>query len=173
MTRFFVLALTVMKRGVKPTPTVLLPPDSRARYDRAKEPMPIGKLANPPEWLQGDGRTIWFALAPKLIAMGVGTDVDEDAFARYCMSYSIWIGLSVVIAKDGASETIYTENGSKTQRSGAFLAYIDLTRQIERMECKFGLTPSDRVGLGKTQGKNDGNHGNSKRAELLNRKKNS
>lgn len=160
-----------MKRGVKPTPTTLLPPDSRSHYDRAKEPMPVGDLASPPEYLCDAAKQAWFSLATKLKGMGVGKDVDEDAFARYCETYAMWVDVAEKVRVNGPSEQVTTQYGTKTQRTGDFTAYMDLLKQLERMECKFGLTPADRVGLGKTQGKNDGQHGNSKRAALLNRKK--
>ena len=43
-----------------------------------------------PAWLMPEAKKEWKRLAPSLIAMGVLTEHDMEAFAGYCQAYARW-----------------------------------------------------------------------------------
>ena len=81
-------------RGRKPLPTAL----KALEGDRGKgrrplnvnEPTPPQENIKCPDWLMPDAKKEWKRLAPSLVAMGVLTDHDIEAFAGYCQAYARW-----------------------------------------------------------------------------------
>lgn len=78
-------------RGRKPLPTAL----KELEGDRGKgrrplnkdEPTPPQDNVKCPAWLMPEAKKEWKRLAPSLIAMGVLTEHDMEAFAGYCQAY--------------------------------------------------------------------------------------
>ncbi|MCH7720393.1 MAG: P27 family phage terminase small subunit, partial [Planctomycetes bacterium] len=50
------------------------------------EPKPSKKRPNCPTWVDADAKSMWKRLIPMLSDMGVLTEVDGNAAARYCHS---------------------------------------------------------------------------------------
>ena len=81
-------------RGRKPLPTAL----KELEGDRGKgrrplnkdEPTPPQDNVKCPAWLMPEAKKEWKRLAPSLIAMGVLTEHDMEAFAGYCQAYARW-----------------------------------------------------------------------------------
>ena len=79
-------------RGRKPLPTAL----KELEGDRGKgrrplnkdEPTPPQDNVKCPAWLMPEAKKEWKRLAPSLIAMGVLTEHDMEAFAGYCQAYA-------------------------------------------------------------------------------------
>jgi phage terminase small subunit len=85
------------------------------------EPKPkVG--CDPPPWLPVDARAQWKRLAPRLIELGILTEVDGDAFAALCM---LTANLAVLGTIQGA-------------------AIADCTRELRQLWGRFGMTPADR-----------------------------
>ena len=81
-------------KGRKPLPTAL----KVLEGDRGKgrrpinqnEPAPPQKNVKCPDWLMPEAKKEWKRLAPSLIAMGILTEHDMEAFAGYCQAYARW-----------------------------------------------------------------------------------
>ena len=81
-------------RGRKPLPTAL----KVLEEDRGKgrrpinkdEPTPSQENVKCPSWLMPEAKKEWKRLAPSLIAMGILTEHDMEAFAGYCQAYARW-----------------------------------------------------------------------------------
>ena len=81
-------------KGRKPLPTAL----KVLEGDRGKgrrpinkdEPTPPQNNIKCPDWLMPEAKKEWKRLAPSLIAMGILTDHDMEAFAGYCQAYARW-----------------------------------------------------------------------------------
>lgn len=99
----------------------------RANAEKDSVKPPQGKLSHP-EWMNIDAKVVWDELAPNLIKMGVLTPIDVNAFARYCELYADFI------------------MSSRLGMQGLELK-VKLNIQLTRLESKFGLSASDRVGL--------------------------
>ena len=79
-------------RGRKPLPTAL----KELEGDRGKgrrplnkdEPRPSQTNVKCPNWLMPEAKKEWKRLSPSLIAMGILTEHDMQAFAGYCQAYA-------------------------------------------------------------------------------------
>ena len=104
-------------RGRKPLPTAL----KELEGDRGKgrrplnkdEPTPPHDNVKCPAWLMPEAKKEWKRLAPSLIAMGVLTEHDMEAFAGYCQAYARWREAEEFLSQHG---TIFkTPSGYKTE----------------------------------------------------------
>lgn len=137
------------KRGPKRTPSsVLAARNSRPHQMRCNEPTPVALAPACPDWLLPEAVEAWRYLAPKLEALGILTEIDGNAFARYCQTWARWRQAEDFLKKMGT--TTYIEKRltysttrewpqvRQAQRYGALLS---------KLESAFGLTPADRAGL--------------------------
>ena len=108
-------------RPRKPTALKLLQGNPGKRALSKSEPQPkVG--CSPPPWLPPAGRIQWARLAPRLIDLGLLTEIDGDAFAALCM-------MTAQLAFLGAVK-------------GAAIA--DTTKELRQLWGRFGMTPADR-----------------------------
>ena len=97
-------------RGRKPLPTAL----KVLEGDRGKgrrplntdEPMPPQVNVECPDWLMPEAQQEWQRLAPSLIAMGVLTEHDLEAFAGYCQAYARWREAEEFLSQHGTIDDI-------------------------------------------------------------------
>ena len=132
-------------RGRKPLPTAL----KELEGDRGKgrrplnkdEPTPPQDNVKCPAWLMPEAKKEWKRLAPSLIAMGVLTEHDMEAFAGYCQAYARWKEAEERITDRGL--VIRTPSGYPQQ-----VPYISIAQQYLRLMNQFaeqfGLTPAAR-----------------------------
>ena len=135
-------------RGRKPLPTAL----KVLEGDRGKgrrplnknEPVPPQENVACPDWLMPEAQAEWQRLAPSLIAMGILTDHDMEAFAGYCQAYARWREAEDFLSQHG---TIFkTPSGSVQQVPQVSIAQQNL--KIMQSFCsEFGLTPASRAWL--------------------------
>lgn len=118
-------------RGRKPKPTKLrvLQGNAGHRPLPENEPQPHGKAVKP-EWMADFPKVsrVWDEVAPRIEAMGLLTDADSDAFARYC----------------ALTSEFRTDPDAFTAPKHA---------RLDVLEAKFGMTPSDRARMGTKKGK--------------------
>lgn len=105
------------------------------------EPQP-GKV-EPPKWLSKGARQIFIQYAPEYIRLRLLTESDVPAFAQWATHYDTVIQLTRDIEREGY--TFETEQGPRanpkvTQRNKA-------SELMHKYAMKFGMTPSDRMGL--------------------------
>ena len=135
-------------RGRKPLPTAL----KELEGDRGKgrrplnkdEPTPPQDNVKCPAWLMPEAKKEWKRLAPSLIAMGVLTEHDMEAFAGYCQAYARWREAEEFLSQHG---TIFkTPSGYVQQVPQVSIAMQNL--KIMQSFCtEFGLTPASRARL--------------------------
>jgi P27 family predicted phage terminase small subunit len=91
----------------------------------------------------------WQEIVPKLIAMGVMTNADIEAIARYCTMHEHYVkyldqvrrGLDVLVIRDEKGKVKYM------QSTPAATMITKLAQSMLRIEQEFGLTPSARTGI--------------------------
>jgi P27 family predicted phage terminase small subunit len=130
----------------KPQPTALKLYKGETRKERlnTKEPKPKPIAPPAPGWLDEDGKRIWDALAPKLEAIGILTEVDGAAFSALCQCYSRWLGAERALSEKGM--TIECPSGYSQQRPEVAIShkYLGLLKSLMG---EFGMTPSSRSRL--------------------------
>lgn len=132
-----------MGRPAKPTHLKVLHGDRPDRINTA-EPQPAATVVAPPYPLVRDVQAVWDRLAPDLVAKGVLTSWDVDAFAAFCetaaMLRKAWQGAhrGVLVPGKRGEERVYNR---------AMQGVRDLTAQLATLGGRFGLTPSDRARL--------------------------
>src|SRR5690349_12618000 len=103
-----------MARGPAPKPTALklAAGNPGKRPLNTEEPKPEASAGEPPAWMSGDAREIWFRLAGPMTKCGLVTRVDELALARYCTLLAMWIKATEKVQKAKSSAyTIKNRNG--------------------------------------------------------------
>lgn len=142
------------QRGPKPTPTkVLKIRGSWRAKERSNEPKPEGKVPLCPSWLDGKSKALFAVLTRQLAPLGLLTDLDRQALARYCRLSTRWRAMEEFIQTHGETCEIYAMD----KQGNTFLAALKLYPQVRvasalaaellRIENHFGLTPRARMGL--------------------------
>lgn len=139
------------KRGPKPQPTIIKMARGNPGKRRlnAQEPKPESDGIEPPAWVTGVSLEKWNEIVPKLIAMGVMTNADIEAIARYCTMHEHYVkyldqvrrGLDVLVIRDEKGKVKYM------QSTPAATMVTKLAASMLRIEQEFGLTPSARTGI--------------------------
>jgi P27 family predicted phage terminase small subunit len=135
-----------MTAGRKPLPTAIKElngnPGKRALNREEPRPVRPRRVPPPPEHLRGLAKTKWQKIAAQLHRMGVLTEVDQDALARYCITYKRWREAEKQVERDG--EVILTTNGNQVQNPYLSIANRCMA-QLNSLGSEFGLTPSSRA----------------------------
>ena len=133
-------------RGRKPKPTALkqLEGNPGKHPLNEHEPVPPKSAIRCPAWLEAEAKKEWKRLASSLIAMGVLTEHDMEAFAGYCQAYARWREAEEFLSQHG---TIFkTPSGYVQQVPQVSIAQQNL--KIMQSFCsEFGLTPASRARL--------------------------
>lgn len=127
------------KRGPKPEPTVLkiAKGNPGKRPLNKREPLPPVSRVVPPDWLSGVALEKWQEVVPLLLDMGVMTDADIGAVARYCTMFEQYLSFLKVVRE--------------TQDSKASSMLMKLAASLLRIEQEFGMTASARSGIVSTK----------------------
>lgn len=111
--------------GPPPKPTALrVLSGSRKGKGKVGEPMPEKASVDPPKWLGREGKVIWREYAPKLLEMGLLTELDVEMFAQAC-------------ALAAAARTLLV--GSTD--------HLKAVAAMGQILGRFGFTPSERTKL--------------------------
>ena len=139
-------------RGPQPKPTAMKMLEGNPGHQKLNDKEPTfdvpKKMPSPPTWLLKEAKKEWKKLAPTLIAMGVLTEMDLDAFGAMCQNYAYYVEVDKKITKMGKSdEGVYflqqAESGYLSPHPYLSLRakYYDLWR---KSLSDFGLTPATR-----------------------------
>ncbi len=137
------------RRGPPPTPTESLKLRGSTlvtkRRQRSETKGPSG-IPTCPDWLDGDGKTMWKTLVPLLEGMAVLTRIDGNALARYCRLWSRWRKAESFIDQHGEMYPLKDDSGKvKYMQQWPQVAIANkLAQQLTRLEQEFGMTPSAR-----------------------------
>lgn len=115
-------------RGRKPAPKPLQPGLRRTGPVR-------------PDHLDGWGEEAWDRIVPKLAELGILSDLDGEALALYCATYSRWRHALEAVRVDGV--TTYTDKGA-VKANPAVAVVNACERLMAAVLVEFGLTPSSR-----------------------------
>jgi P27 family predicted phage terminase small subunit len=134
-----------MRAGRKPKPTHLKllagHPGHRPLNESEPQPDVVDETMQPPEWLSGEGRAAWAVEFPKLVRNNMITDIDLNAFARYCQAFGRYLVAGSMVAKQG--EVLVAPSGFPIQNP--YLAVSNKAQeQMHKAETEFGMTPSSR-----------------------------
>ncbi len=129
--------------GRKPKPTAIkkLAGNPGKRRLNELEPKPGPTDAKMPRGvLPKYGQKLWRELAPKMIELGVLTDVDLAAFEMMCIHYAL--------ARQALDEVnligLTIEEEGKTKKNPAMQAFRENSQAYKALLVEFGLTPSSR-----------------------------
>ena len=134
-----------MRAGRKPKPTHLKllagHPGHRPLNESEPQPDAVDEAMQPPAWLSGEARAAWAIEFPKLVRNNMITDIDLNAFARYCQACGRMVVAESYVAKQG--EVLISPSGFPIQNP--YLAVANKAfEQMHQLETEFGMTPSSR-----------------------------
>ncbi len=112
--------------------------------DRAREPQPEGDAIQFVS-LDGEALRAWEFLVPRLIQVGLATELDSLELSAMCHwwgEYRNWCAMK------GTDEEPINEYRRMTGMAASY-------KQFRVIAAKFGLTPTDRVGLQGAKPTND------------------
>ncbi|MFD6421719.1 phage terminase small subunit P27 family [Streptomyces sp. NPDC060198] len=136
----------------KPTALRVLHGDRKDRIN-TDEPQPGQGDIVAPDWLSADALEVWDALVDDLVAKGVMTPWDVEAYANWCDAVARRRDAAAHVAEEGAvvELPVFNKNGDLTghrQGKNPWLMALDSAdAQVQRYGARFGLTPSDRAQL--------------------------
>jgi len=138
-------------RGPGKKPTALKKAQGqRIRTEFQDEVMPA--IIQPEERklkLSDQAKEIFDDVSPRLIRYGLLTEIDPQAFSRYCVLFDKWILLGEILDKQGMMLEYYDENGNKqTKPNPALTSYLSIHDRLLKLEQQFGMTPSARASIG-------------------------
>ena len=134
-------------RGRKPSPTAirLLRGNPGRRRLNADEPTPTvqADLAAP-AWLDVEAQAEWARVAPILGRLGVLSEIDGDALAAYCESWTTWKAATQKIRQFGMVVKSTKDRDLPIISPYVKIAHNALT-QMRALLVEFGMTPSARA----------------------------
>lgn len=107
----------------------------------AVKPRPVAPEC--PEWLDDDARAEWKKTVPKLVKLGVVSDVDGAVLASYCQAYARWVQAERAISRRGlVFETTAAHYRAEAPEVRVALKYSAMLRALAG---ELGLTPNSRA----------------------------
>lgn len=138
------------KRGTKPTTAQMKLEKGTFRADQHKGELdtpPIELYPHPPETLKGHAQAVWEKLLPKLMGYRVVSDSDLFQFENMCYVYGEWRKCCEIVESEG--NTFMSDKGNILPNPMVHIGSAHF-KAYNQIAAKFGLTPSDRVGLPNT-----------------------
>ncbi len=100
----------------------------------------------PPAWLSAESREVWSQVVDMLRRIpGLLAEIDAYALARYCDDWVEYWEAKRIVDSDGIVSL--SEKGTEFQNPAVGVKNKAAER-MTRFEARFGMTPSDRSGLG-------------------------
>lgn len=138
-------------RGTKPKPRKLKLEKGTLQPCRDKPELELPTISlyqQPPEnRFNKYGLQAWEYLIPKLMSNGVISETDLFQFENMCYQYGEWRACCDAVEKDG--HTFMSDKGNILPNPMVHIASA-FFKGYNQIAAKFGLTPSDRVGLPNT-----------------------
>lgn len=135
-----------MKGRARPTLLKLVSGTYRADRARPNEPVPRGTIGAPPDYLNEAQRAIWNRLVVQAPA-GLLTDVDAEAFARYCVLVDT--SHRAIAHLNSTNALLVNSPDRRHARTVITNPYLRILRQVcetlRTMDGEFGFTPAART----------------------------
>lgn len=140
-----------MTRGRKPMPADVASQKRPVRSTVEPGARPAGPasaspshLAPPASLKDEQALVYWHTLVPSLAAAKLMTPLDISAFSRYCQSRARWDKMQALLDDDGVFYSVTTASGVVHRAHPASLLSKMLDSQLQALEDRFGLNPSER-----------------------------
>jgi P27 family predicted phage terminase small subunit len=136
------------RRGPKPMPRALrLARGTHLERLNPNEPQPPADTVVAPEWVTGEAREKFDELVPQLRDLGLVTNLDVDAVARYAVTFVEWKKHLAICQKGGDVMVLKDETGrvkfASIAPSATLVAKHSAT--LLRLAQEFGMTPASRT----------------------------
>jgi P27 family predicted phage terminase small subunit len=130
------------------------------RKDRIndREPVPADAAIEPPAWLDPSALEVWARYAPDLVATGVLTAWDVQAFAEWCDAASTVAFAAEQLATEGhiVEQDVFDRNGKPTGKRLVTNPWWYIQQRAlevtQKRAARFGLTPAERSGIAVDRG---------------------
>ena len=136
------------RRGPAPTPTRLKVVRNTRQKSREiqNEPTPAADAIIAPENMSLGARKVWNDNVGHLRQSGLITNLDIDAFRRYCEAVAVYND-AIEAYSNSPALVVTTQSGYPMQNP--YLAIINAQGAVaDRLAARFGMTPSDRTRTG-------------------------
>lgn len=131
-----------MRRGPKPVPTKLKLARGSRRVAGRIEPQPEPSPPKCPIHLTEAAKHEWRTIAPKLLRLGLLTELDRAALAAYCQAWGDWIEARRVIKQ---SSTIIKDLDGGLMLNPYLKVATVAAKQMHEFLVEFGMSPSSRT----------------------------
>ena len=128
-------------RLAKPTVLKVLEGNAGKRPLNENEPEPLRDIPIPPIWLIDEAKAEWQRTTPKLINLGLLTDIDIPALIGYCQSWGRYVEAEKYLSDNDS--VFITDKGYMCQVPQVGMAQKYL-KQCQSLMLQFGMTPSSR-----------------------------
>ncbi len=138
------------QRGPAQKPAQVLKLTGQFRKDRHSDDVkPDNRRPRMPRTMSEESKRVWRYLVPRLLKLGVLTEIDGNALERYCRLWGEWRKLQAIIDEKGH---VY----SRKDRNGEVVAIRtlpqvkvrdEISKDLLSLERQFGLTPSARTSI--------------------------
>lgn len=133
------------KRGPKAKPAAIKIANGTYRKDRDGGLDLPADTPDMPDWIDERVADIWEALVLELSKTnGLLASIDKFAMGRYCENWLMYQDAKALIESGGI--VAYTDSGNVYQHPAVGIKN-KADERLCRFEAKYGMTPSDRVGL--------------------------
>ena len=138
-----------MKPGRKPKPTALKLVDGNPgkRPINKREPTPASAIPDCPRQLNAIARTEWKRVTKLLHRNGLIAELDRAALSAYCSSFARYIFFEGKLSKKPSLAIQHSPKTGYDQVSPMFTIMKSAMKDMKDFAAKFGMSPSDRVGL--------------------------
>ena len=140
-------------RGPAPEPSAI----TRAKGNPAKkklnreEPQPQLKAPRRPTNLSKEAKREWTRIVPKLLEVGLLTELDSAVLAMYCDAYGTWVKASKKVNEEG--EVVQVGKYSYPQQNPWLTVKNKAIEQMNKSLSELGLSPSARTRIRTKAGK--------------------
>jgi P27 family predicted phage terminase small subunit len=136
-----------LRRGPAPKPTAVkqLAGNPGHRLLNESEPKPAIPKQVPyaPRHLNVDGKREWRKLVPRLMRLGLYTELDQYAVSMLCEVWGQWVEAKRMTRKTGGPILKATDTGNLYQNPW-YHVQNKAWEQLRKIIGEFGLTPSSR-----------------------------
>ena len=120
------------------------------RGEKSDEVIPLTRMPVVPDWICEEGKRIWREEGPNLLRMGLLSERDIRAFARYCQYAGLFERLSADLQNENL--VVVLPNGIEGPNQKFKLA-MDCDAKADKYGKQFGLSPSTRKNVPKQEQK--------------------
>lgn len=132
-------------KGRKPKPTAmrLLEGNREHRPLPDDEPQPDVFLPKPPDHLDDEAQAEWLRIGPKLVRLGVMTELDTAALSAYCVAWSRHVDAEKNLRKYGM--VLVSKSTGNPVLSPYYRVATQALADMNKTLTEFGLSPSSRT----------------------------